>query len=77
MIQYESEVGAVNSMLTTRRVALASLLVIAHLVHNGKERERDGWVPKGDGYCVHEIVSVFSVFIWQSVTAVVTVRKWW
>jgi hypothetical protein len=43
VIQYESEVGAVNRMLTTRRVALASLLVIAHLVHNGKERETAGF----------------------------------
>jgi hypothetical protein len=40
-------------MLTTRTVALASLLVIAHLMNNGKEGERD---REGGGHSVNGIV---------------------
>jgi len=66
----------VNKMLTTRTVALASLLVIAHLMHNGKKGEGLGKVTVT--LCMRLWlwnVSEVMNFIWRGVTLVSTVRK--
>jgi hypothetical protein len=68
----------VDRMLTRRTVALASLLVIAQLMQNGKQETSFGKVI--DGHCVHGIVSseceFAYIFTWRSVTLVEPVREW-